>query len=95
MSISKEKRSEIINQFKSSENDTGSTEVQCAILTAEINALTEHLKIHKKDFGTRHGLIKKVVKRSKLLKYLKRRSYEQYIELTSKLNIRLKKSDLI
>ncbi|MEO0150455.1 MAG: 30S ribosomal protein S15 [candidate division WOR-3 bacterium] len=88
MALSKEKKREIIEKFKVSENDTGSVEVQIALLTERINYLTEHLKIHRKDVHSRYGLQKLVSKRKKLLKYLKREKPEKYNEIIKKLNIR-------
>ncbi len=88
MALSKEKKREIIEKFKISENDTGSVEVQIALLTERINYLTEHLKIHRKDVHSRYGLQKLVSKRKKLLKYLKREKPEKYNEIIKKLNIR-------
>ena len=70
------------------EKDTGSTEVQIAILTEEINHLTEHLKVHKKDFHSRLGLLKKVGKRKRLLNYLAGRDIEEYRNLIARLGIR-------
>ncbi len=88
MALTKEKKREIIEQFRISENDTGSIEVQIALLTERISYLTEHLKIHRKDIHTRYGLQKLVSKRKKLLKYLKREKPEKYNELIEKLGIR-------
>ncbi|GAG73616.1 unnamed protein product, partial [marine sediment metagenome] len=70
------------------ENDTGSSEVQLAILTQEINNLTEHLKAHKKDFHSRRGLLKKVGRRRRLLEYLKTRDTGRYKKLIKKLGLR-------
>ena len=78
----------IINQFKTSENDTGSVEVQVAILTNEINALTEHLKVHIHDHHSRRGLLKKVGQRKSLLNYLSKKDVQRYRELISKLGLR-------
>lgn len=85
MSVDKES---IISQYRLHENDTGSVEVQVAILTARINHLTEHLKIHKKDFSSRRGLLKLVGRRRKLLKYLRKSSPESYRDLIKSLNLR-------
>ncbi len=85
MSIDKEA---VISQYRLHENDTGSVEVQIAILTARINHLTEHLKVHKKDFSSRRGLLKLVGRRRKLLKYLRKRSPESYKNLIKSLNLR-------
>ena len=79
---------ELIAEFGKNEKDTGSTEVQIAILTEEINHLTEHLKVHKKDFHSRLGLLKKVGKRKRLLNYLAGRDIEEYRSLIARLGIR-------
>ena len=79
---------ELITEFGKNEKDTGSTEVQIAILTEEINHLTEHLKVHKKDFHSRLGLLKKVGKRKRLLNYLAGRDIEEYRNLIARLGIR-------
>lgn len=79
---------ELIAEFGKNEKDTGSTEVQIAILTEEINHLTEHLKVHKKDFHSRLGLLKKVGKRKRLLNYLAERDIEEYRNLIARLGIR-------
>ena len=81
-------KQQIIAEFGKNEKDTGSTEVQVAILTEEINHLTEHLKVHKKDFHSRLGLLKKVGKRKRLLNYLAGRDIEEYRSLIAKLGIR-------
>ncbi len=86
--MTKEERLAIIEQFKRSENDCGSVEVQVALLTGRIKELTEHLKIHKKDFSTRRGLLAMVNQRRKLLKYLTREDYGRYTALISKLGLR-------
>ena len=70
MALNKEKKQEVIKNFARSEGDTGSPEVQIAILTEEINTLTEHLKVHKHDFHSRRGLLKKVGQRRSMLNYL-------------------------
>lgn len=88
MALLKEKKQEIITQFKIHEKDTGSPEVQVAILTERINNLTEHLKKFKKDINSRHGLLIMVNKRRRLLEYLKRKSYERYRTLIDKLDLR-------
>lgn len=79
---------EIINAHKKHETDTGSTEVQIALLTTRINELTEHLKSHKHDNHSRMGLFKMIGKRKKLLKYYERNNFEGYKDLINKLNIR-------
>lgn len=89
--LTKRKKQNIINKFKTHENDTGSPQVQIAILTAEIKDLTSHLKTHKKDFSSRRGLLKKVVERRRLLKYLEREDEASYKKLVDDLNIRVSK----
>lgn len=83
-----ERKKEIIEKYGKREGDTGSTEVQVALLTDEINELTEHLKVHKKDFHCRRGLLKKVGQRRKLLNYLKREDIERYRTLINELGLR-------
>lgn len=87
-SITKEKTAEILKEFGKSEADSGSAEVQVAILTERIRNLTEHLKVHKKDNHTRRGLMKLIGKRRGLLKYIKSRDINEYRELIKKLGIR-------
>src|SRR5690606_14729738 len=88
MAISKERKMEIINDFKVHENDTGSPEVQIAILTDEINNLNEHLRVHKKDHHSRRGLLKMVGKRRNLLNYLRKSDVTRYREVIQKLGLR-------
>lgn len=88
MSITKEKKQELIKSFNLSEHDTGSVEVQCAILTERITNLTEHMKKHSKDFHTRRGLLILVSRRRHLLSYLKQQSEERYNDLIAKLQLR-------
>ncbi|KQL54591.1 MULTISPECIES: 30S ribosomal protein S15 [Heyndrickxia] len=88
MAISQERKNEIINQFKVHENDTGSAEVQIAILTEDINNLNEHLRTHKKDHHSRRGLMKMVGKRRNLLTYLRNKDVQRYRELINKLGLR-------
>lgn len=88
MSITAEKKQELIKKFALHENDTGSPEVQIAILTERIRNLTEHIKANKKDLHSRRGLIGMVNKRRKLLNYLKRESEERYKKIIKELNIR-------
>jgi len=83
-----ERKQEVIATFKREENDTGSPEVQIALLTERINELTEHLKIHKKDNHSRRGLLKMVGQRRSLLRYLSKKDLTRYTELVEKLNIR-------
>ena len=86
--MTKERKAELIKTFAQGENDTGSTEVQVALLTERINELTEHLKVHKKDEHSRRGLLNMVGKRKSLLRYLEGRDIEKYRELIAKLGIR-------
>ena len=86
--LSKEEKAAIINKFKINSEDTGSPEVQIAIMTDRINYLTQHLKIHKKDYHSRLGLLKLVGKRKRLLNYLKKESPQRYENLIKKLKIR-------
>jgi small subunit ribosomal protein S15 len=88
MAITKERKNEIINQFKTHESDTGSPEVQIAVLTEEINKLNEHLRTHKKDHHSRRGLLKMVGKRRNLLNYLRNKDVTRYRELINKLGLR-------
>jgi len=88
--LDKETKDKIIKKFKTHDQDTGSAEVQIAILTEEIKRLTEHLKGHKKDFSSRRGLIKKVGQRRRLLKFLQRENQESFDELTHKLKLKVK-----
>lgn len=81
------KKKRIIEKYKTHDTDTGSPQVQIAILTAEIKELTEHLKSHKKDFSSRRGLIKKVSERRKLMKYLKREDAKAYDDLMATLKV--------
>ena len=86
--LDKKKKEAIIKKFKTHKNDTGSSEVQIAILTEEIKELTEHLKEHKKDHSCRRGLIAMVSRRRKLLDYIKRKDYGHYREMIEKLGLR-------
>ena len=86
--ISKEKKTAIINEYARTAGDTGSPEVQIAILTARINELTEHLKENKKDHHSRRGLLKMVGQRRRLLAYLKEKDIERYRDLIARLGIR-------
>jgi len=88
MTISAEKKKEIVENFRTHEGDTGSPEVQIALLTASINHLAEHLKLHKKDHSSRRGLLRMVGKRSSLLKYLSRTAPDRYRETIAKLGLR-------
>ena len=88
MAVSKERKAELVKTFGTSEKDTGNTKVQIAILTDEINDLTEHLKVHTHDYHSKRGLLMKVGKRRSLLDYLKNNDVIAYRELIQKLNIR-------
>jgi len=88
MALAKEKVQQIVEHFRLHEDDTGSPEVQIALLTQRINELTLHMQHHPKDFHSRYGLIKLVGQRKKLLKYLNRSDIDAYRELISKLDIR-------
>ena len=88
MAVTKERKAELVKEFGKNVKDSGSTEVQIAILTEEINDLTEHLKVHIHDFHSKRGLLMKVGKRRKLLDYLKENDVLSYRELIKKLNIR-------
>lgn len=88
LSISKERTAELIKEFGNGEGDSGSPEVQIAILSERIRNLTEHLKVHKKDNHTRRGLMMLIGKRRGLLKYVKDRNIEEYRVLIKKLGIR-------
>lgn len=88
MSITKEKKQEIIEKYGGSEENSGSTEAQIAIFTARINDLTDHLKENQKDHSSRRGLLKMVGKRRRLLNYLKKKDIQKYRELISELGIR-------
>jgi small subunit ribosomal protein S15 len=87
--LDKKAKEKIIKKFRVHETDTGSPQVQIAILTEEIKELTEHLKKHKHDFSSRRGLLKKVGERRKLLKYLQKESAEQFLELAEKLKLKI------
>ena len=88
MALSNEKKQETIKKYARDAKDTGSTEVQVAILTEEINNLTEHLKEHKHDYHSKRGLLKKVGKRKNLLNYLKNNDVNKYRETIEKLGLR-------
>ena len=86
--IAKEKKQKVIAEYRNSDNDTGSPEVQIAILTSRINELTEHLKMHKKDHSSRRGLLKMVGTRSSLLKYVRNKDIGRYQKIISRLGLR-------
>lgn len=86
--LNKDKKGKIIKKFRTHETDTGSPQVQIAILTEEIKELTGHLKTHRKDFSSRRGLLKKVAERRRLLKYLEREDAKVYAELIEALGLK-------
>ena len=86
--MTKERKQEIINTYKREENDTGSPEVQIALLTERISELTEHLKVHPKDNHSRRGLLKMVGKRRNLLNYLAKKDIQRYRDIAQKLSVR-------
>lgn len=88
MALSKEKKAEIVSKYGKTATDTGSAEVQIAVLTEEINALTDHLKEHKHDFHSRRGLLKKVGQRRSLLNYLVKTDVTRYREIVKSLGLR-------
>jgi small subunit ribosomal protein S15 len=88
MSLTVEAKREIVGKFGKAEGDTGSTEVQIALLTARINHLTEHLRDHTKDHHSRRGLLMLVGQRRRLLKYLQKRNLDRYRELIKELGLR-------
>ncbi len=88
MAITKEKKEEIVSQFKKNDSDTGSPEVQIAILTTRINHLTEHMRSNKKDYSTRRGLLGMVSRRRRLLDYLRKVNPDRYLDIIEKLGIR-------
>lgn len=90
MTTDKETKTKIINEFARHKSDTGSPEVQVALLTNRIAQLTEHLRVHKGDESSRRGLLMMVGQRRRLLAYLRRSDYQRYLALTEKLNLRRK-----
>jgi small subunit ribosomal protein S15 len=88
MAIAADRKAEILSEFATKEGDTGSPEVQVALLTEDIKNLTEHLKVHRKDFTSRRGLLIMVGRRSKLLRYLRGKSPERYQAIVAKLGLR-------
>ena len=86
--MTKERKQELIAKYKREENDTGSPEVQIALLTERISELTEHLKVHQKDNHSRRGLLKMIGKRRNLLNYLAEKDINRYREIVKKLNLR-------
>ncbi len=90
MSISKEKKAEVMSEYRRDEKDTGSPEVQIAVLTTRINNLTDHLRANKHDESCRRGLLKLVGRRRRLLAYMRRKDYARYLTLTDDLKLRRK-----
>ena len=88
MATAKETKENIVGEYKTHNNDTGSSQVQIALLTQRINELTEHFKVHKKDNHSRRGLLKMVSRRRKLLDYLKRQDIGEYHDIIQKLGLR-------
>jgi small subunit ribosomal protein S15 len=88
MALDSAKKAEIVKQFGRGENDTGSPEVQIALLSNRISYLTEHLKTNKKDHSSRLGLLKLVGQRKRLMRYLKKKDYDKYVEVIKALGIR-------
>jgi small subunit ribosomal protein S15 len=88
MTITKDRKSQIIDQFRREPTDTGSPEVQIALLTERINELNEHLRMHKKDHASRRGLLKMVSKRSGLLTYLRNKDRSRYLDVIGRLKLR-------
>lgn len=88
MSLAKKKKTELVKKYATSAKDTGSPEVQVALLTGRISALTEHMKTHKKDMGSRHGLLKMVSQRRRQLNYIKKVDPKRYEALIDKLGLR-------
>lgn len=88
MTLQKEIKADLMNKFAKTPNDTGSVEVQCAVLTERIKQLTEHLKDHKKDFSSRNGLARLVARRKRLLKYLARKDQDAYLKLLNSLGLK-------
>ena len=92
--MTKERKQEIIATYRRDEKDTGSPEVQIALLTERINELTEHLKVHKKDNHSRRGLLKMVGSRRNLLNYLAKKDVQRYRDIVEKLGLRTKEKDI-
>ncbi|MGA0134779.1 MAG: 30S ribosomal protein S15 [Opitutales bacterium] len=86
--LTKEERNAIVAEYRTHDGDSGSPEVQIALLTHDIKKLTEHMKVHRKDFHSRRGLLLKVSRRSKLLRYQNRVEHDRYIAITDKLGLR-------
>lgn len=88
MTITAQRKNELIGEYRRSDDDTGSPEVQVAILTDRINQLTDHMRLHKHDFHSRRGLIMMVGKRNRLLRYLQGKDRQRYLDLIGRLGLR-------
>lgn len=88
MTITKDRKQEVVEQFKRAEGDTGSPEVQIAILSTRINNLTEHMRTHKRDYATRRGLLAMVSRRRRLLDYVRKIEPQRYLDIIGRLGIR-------
>jgi small subunit ribosomal protein S15 len=88
MTITKDRKTELIQEFKRADDDTGSPEVQIAILTTRINDLTEHMRTHPKDYASRRGLLAMVSRRRRLLDYLRKIDPQRYLDIIGRLGIR-------
>jgi small subunit ribosomal protein S15 len=88
MTLTKERKQEIISEFQVHETDTGSSDLQVAVLTARIERLSQHLQQHKKDYASRRGLMKLIGQRKRLLKYIRRKDPQHYQQLIQRLGIR-------
>lgn len=88
MTVTSERKQELVREFRRSESDTGSPEVQISILTTRINSLTEHLRTHRKDYASRRGLLMMVSRRRRLLDYLRRINPQRYLDIIARLDIR-------
>ncbi|MBT9129855.1 MAG: 30S ribosomal protein S15 [candidate division WS2 bacterium] len=88
MVLEKDKKNEVITSYAVHEKDTGSPEVQIALITERIQSLSTHMKVHKKDFHSRLGLLKLVGQRRRLLSYLKKKDFHRYVVITDRLNLR-------
>ncbi|MCA9175649.1 MAG: 30S ribosomal protein S15 [Planctomycetales bacterium] len=88
MTITKERKAQVIDEFKQEQGDTGSPEVQIAVLTTRINNLTEHMRAHPKDYGTRRGLLALVSRRRRLLDYVRKLNPQRYLDIIGRLGIR-------
>jgi len=88
MTVPNETRKKLVEEYRIHEQDSGSPEVQIALLTADIQALTEHMQRHRKDYHSRRGLLQKVSRRNKLLAYLNQTAHPRYLQITEKLGLR-------